>query len=231
MTAEVEVPDSSITSEVDGSQRYGLRQVLLGLITVSVLAIAIAGGFAWGRSTHHSTSLPSTGSVDVGFAQDMMVHHSQAVTMAGYARDYTDNQQIKLLAYDIEDQQTFQIGQMQGWLDNWGQPTDDPSTPMTWMGGTGHVAADGLMPGMATPAEINTLRTLHGKALDIDFLQLMIRHHQGGIPMAQYAAEHAKESYVRNLAQSVVSAQSSEIVSMEQLLRQLGGTPLPAPTH
>ena len=87
------------------------------------------------------------------------------------------------------------------------------------------------MPGMATPAEINQLESLHGTALDIDFLQLMIRHHQGGMPMAQYAAEHA-EAYVRDLAQAMVKAQSSEIIPMEQLLRQLGGIPLPArPEH
>ena len=50
------------------------------------------------------------------------------------------------------------------------------------------VGANGLMPGMATPAQMTKLQTLHGSALDIFFLQLMIRHHQGGIEMAQYAA-------------------------------------------
>jgi uncharacterized protein (DUF305 family) len=56
----------------------------------------------------------------------------------------------------------------------------------------------------------------------------MIQHHQGGLPMAQYAADHAAESYVRNLAVKMVQLQSSEIISMEQTLRQLGATPLPA---
>jgi uncharacterized protein (DUF305 family) len=102
---------------------------------------------------------------------------------------------------------------------------------MAWMGGSGHLGSDGLMPGMATPSEIDKLETLHGTALDIMFLQLMIRHHQGGVPMAQYAADHAKADYVKTLAAAIVSAQSSEIVSMEQVLRQLGGAPLPAPTH
>src|SRR5882757_6691747 len=57
----------------------------------------------------------------------------------------------------------------------------------------------------------------------------MAGHSQGGLPMAQYAAEHAKEPYVRNLAQKMAQSQSNEIVQMEQLLRQLGGSPLPAP--
>jgi len=58
----------------------------------------------------------------------------------------------------------------------------------------------------------------------------MIRHHQGGVTMAQYGKDHAAESYVRDLANQIVQTQSSEIIAMEQLLRQLGGTPLPAPT-
>jgi uncharacterized protein (DUF305 family) len=85
------------------------------------------------------------------------------------------------------------------------------------------------MPGMATPTEMAKLRSLSGKALDVYFLQLMIRHHQGGLPMARYAADHASVDYVRDLAQKIVTAQSGEIVSMEQMLRERGGTPLPAP--
>ena len=85
------------------------------------------------------------------------------------------------------------------------------------------------MPGMATQSEINKLLSLTGKPLDIYFLQLMIRHHQGGIPMAQYAAAHAGRAYVRDLARKMVQNQSNEIVTMEQLLRQLGGSPLPPP--
>jgi uncharacterized protein (DUF305 family) len=91
--------------------------------------------------------------------------------------------------------------------------------------------ANGLMPGMATPPQMTKLEKSHGKALDILFLQLMIRHHQGGIPMARYAQQHAQEPFVRNLAAQMVNAQSAEIVQMEQILRQLGGTTLPAPTE
>ena len=82
---------------------------------------------------------------------------------------------------------------------------------------------------MARPAPMSTLQTLHGKALDVLFLQLMIRHHQGGIAMALYAADHASEPYVVSLAQSVYNTQTAETVQMEQQLRQLGGSPLPPP--
>ena len=65
-----------------------------------------------------------------------------------------------------------------------------------------------------------------GKPLDVYFLQLMIRHHRGGLEMAQYGAAHASEPYVRDLAGKIVTAQQAEVVTMEQLLRERGGTPL-----
>ena len=40
--------------------------------------------------------------------------------MAGYTRDNTDDPAIKVLAYDIETSQYFQVGEKQGWLDTWG---------------------------------------------------------------------------------------------------------------
>jgi uncharacterized protein (DUF305 family) len=221
---------SDDTAAEQAPGRRALVPALTVLIVAAVVAAAVALGYVWGNSGNGGAPAPSASSVDVGFARDMSTHHGQAVTMASYERDNTSNPALKILAYDIESQQGYQIGEMQGWLDTWGYPLLNPA-PMAWMAGHDHVQSNGLMPGMASPTEINTLETLHGTALDVMFLQLMIRHHQGGIPMAQYAAQHAKDAYVRQLAQSMVNAQSSEIISMEQTLRSLGGSPLAAPSH
>jgi uncharacterized protein (DUF305 family) len=199
---------------------------LAAIISVAALAAAVAIGHVWGRDG--SSSSPSTSSVDAGFARDMSIHHQQAITMAGYTRDNTDDAAVKVLAYDIETSQYFQVGEMQGWLDTWGLSREN-AVAMAWMAGHSHVSSDGLMPGMATAAQMTKLETLHGNPLDILFLQLMIHHHQGGIPMAKYAQQHASEKYVRDLAQSMINAQSGEIVLMEQMLRKLGASPLPAP--
>jgi uncharacterized protein (DUF305 family) len=218
--APAEVPDHSV------------RTVLLSVIAIAALTLAATAGYLWG---HHNAAgrTPGTNSVDAGFAWDMSTHHLQAVTMAGYTRDHTTDGVIRTLAFDIETSQFNQVGQMQGWLDTWGLPPQNPNPPMTWMAGmTGMdmtLGPDNLMPGMATQAQVNKLETLTGKALDIDFLQLMIHHHQGGIPMAQWAASHAQTAYVRNAAQKMVTGQSAEIVLMEQLLRERGASPLPPP--
>jgi uncharacterized protein (DUF305 family) len=163
----------------------------------------------------------------------MIVHHEQAVEMAQFVRDHGSDPALRLIAFDIETQQLTQVGEMRGWLESWGVPEQGGQAHMAWMGGAAphqHDAGPGaVMPGMATTAELDRLRTLSGKALDVFFLQLMIRHHQGALPMAQYAAAHVRVDYVRVLAGKIFTAQTGEIVTMEQLLRERGGTPLPSP--
>jgi uncharacterized protein (DUF305 family) len=210
-----------------------LRTVLIAILAVAALALAGGLGFVAG---HRGSSTPAANSVDAGFAWDMAVHHRQAVTMATYARDHSTDGVVRTLAYDIESSQGAQVGQLQGWLDAWGLPPENPGTPMAWMGSNSmagmagmSMSSDGLMPGMATQAQVDKLETLTGKALDIYFLQLMLHHHQGGLPMAQWGAAHASTSYVRNAAQKMVQGQSAEILLMEQLLRQRGASPLPPP--
>ncbi|HEY3714437.1 MAG TPA: DUF305 domain-containing protein [Jatrophihabitantaceae bacterium] len=229
MSTEVDLPSGLDDEAPDaGTSTFGSLRVVL-VCVVAIGALAIAGAVGWLIADRGSGNSIGSGSVDAGFARDMSTHHTQAVQMAGYTRDHTSNSSIELLAFDIETSQYTELGQMQGWLDGWGLTRVSSQPVMSWMAGHSHVESDGLMPGIATPAEIDKLLRLTGKPLDVFFLQLMIRHHQGGLPMAQYAAEHAKEPYVRNLAQKMAQNQSNEIVQMEQLLRQLGGSPLPAP--
>jgi uncharacterized protein (DUF305 family) len=71
---------------------------------------------------------------------------------------------------------------------------------------------------MATDDQIAALTAAHGAEAERLFLELMIRHHRGGIEMAGYAADHADEAVVRTLARGMVEAQTAEIDQLEQLL-------------
>jgi uncharacterized protein (DUF305 family) len=207
-----------------------LRTVLIAVLCLAGLVLAGGVGYVAGHRVGSAT--PGASSVDAGFAWDMSTHHRQAVIMASYVRDHSTDGVVRTLAYDIETSQFNQVGQMQGWLDAWGLPPENPGTQMSWMSG-GHdmsaMAAGGLMPGMATQAEMDKLQTMTGKAMDVYFLQLMLRHHQGGLPMAEYAAKHAETAQVRNLAEKIVIAQSAESDYLTKMITQRGAAPLPTP--
>jgi uncharacterized protein (DUF305 family) len=220
---------------VPGRPHRRLTALLIAVIAVGLLAAG--GGLAVALGLGR-TAPPTADSVDAGFARDMSRHHLQAVEMANLALTRSTDAEVRQLAFDISATQTNQVGRMQGWLALWGLPLTSGEV-MGWMsdGTSGHdmshmddAAADGaVMPGMATETELAKLRSLSGTEFDVMFLQLMIRHHQGGLEMAQYGAEHAELAAVRGLARSIAETQTAETTTMEAMLRARGGTPLPAP--
>ena len=80
---------------------------------------------------------------------------------------------------------------------------------------------------MASVDDLKRLRAATGKDLDVLFLQLMLRHHEGGASMLRYAAQNASQEPVRNLAAQMLSAQTAESEYLTQLLTARGGAPLP----
>jgi uncharacterized protein (DUF305 family) len=217
-----------MTSAAGGGRGGALRTTLMAVIAVGL--VVLGGGLAVvlgiGRDGEANPS-----AVDVGFSRDMAKHHLQGVEMANVALDRSEDPAVRGLAFDIGTNQTNQVGRMQGWLALWGySPTG--GEVMSWMEGghEGHGAAAGvLMPGMATEEELDGLRSLSGTALDVEFLRLMIRHHQGGLEMAEYAAENGDTAVVRRLGQTIAESQTAETELMTGMLAERGGTPLPAP--
>jgi uncharacterized protein (DUF305 family) len=216
----------------DGESGRGLRTALLAIMSVALLLLGggIAVALGIGR-----TEVPAADSVDAGFARDMAAHHLQGVEMADLALERSTDPAVRGLAFDISSTQTNQTGRMQGWLVLWGVPLTGGEA-MAWMsdsgdGHSGHgMDMDGaLMPGMATDEELAELGTLTGTDFDVEFLRLMIRHHQGGTGMADDAAEHADVAAVRSLAGSISRSQGVETAVMTTMLTERGGTPLPAP--
>lgn len=206
---------------------------------IALLLLGAAAGLLIGMRQPGTVTAPAPDSVDVGFCQDMSVHHRQAVTMAALARQRAENPMLRALAYDIESTQTEQIGRMQGWLSLWGRDRSPPGGKyMTWMNAAhdSHQHDSGpansptgvdRMPGMATTEELDRLAKASGAEFDLLFLQLMLRHHQGGTAMLQYAADHAEVDVVRNLAKQTLIAQGKEADYMTKLLADRGAQPLP----
>jgi len=221
--------DAPVTAD-GGSGGRPLRIALMAVIAVGL--VLLGGGLAVALGIGR-TDTPGADSVEAGFARDMSRHHLQGVEMANMVADRSEDPEVRQIAFDISATQTGQAGRMQGWLALWGVPQSGGDT-MAWMteGGShdhGMTMDGGLMPGMATEDELANLRELRGTAFDVEFLRLMIRHHQGGFEMAEYTVEHADVPAVRDLAQAIAKAQSAETRTMATMLTARGGTPLPAP--
>lgn len=195
--------------------------VVAGAVLVLLLAGGL-GGLVLGQRTAPSYG-PPPGAIDTGFLQDMTVHHAQAVQMAVWERSNTTDPALRQLAFDIESTQNQQLGMMQGWLRLWGLPTEAaPGQYMAWMG-----RPMAQMPGMASDADLARFRSQTGPPMDVAFLQLMLRHHLGGLSMMQEEASRGQVDVVVQLARSMVASQTAEVDTMTQQLAQRGAAPLP----
>ena len=81
---------------------------------------------------------------------------------------------------------------------------------------------------MASPQELERLKAAKGEDAEILFLQLMIRHHEGGVEMARAALRLADRPEVRTTAKHIVDSQNSEIGYMTELLKARGAEPYPS---
>ena len=194
--------------------------LILGLLLGSALgflAPRLAGG------------TPGDDSPEAGFARDMTAHHAQAVEMGMIEYAQGANAEARFMGRDIALTQQGQIGMMQAWLREWNLGPTGTKPPMAWMPSTAGSAAgsaagsvrDGLMPGMATPAQLAQLRAAKGAAADRLFTELMIQHHLGGIHMAQEIVKLSDDAEVIESAEIAINGQQRELTDMRNLQKQL----------
>ena len=175
------------------------------------------------------SAVPGDESVEAGFARDMATHHAQAVEMSLLIRDTTSDAALRTLAYDIIVTQSTQRGVFMGWLQAWNAPQTSTRPRMAWMPGHAHPLPAGggvpLMPGMATDEEMRRLREARGAEADVLFLQLMIRHHEGGVVMARALEGLSRRDEVLGMARSIDGSQRAEIAEMTEMLEKRSARP------
>jgi uncharacterized protein (DUF305 family) len=197
----------------------------VGLLAVTVCVAAGVLIGSW-RAT------PRDDSAEAGFARDMATHHAQAVDMSFVVRDKSTDRDIRALASDIIVTQSTQRGMFMGWLQQWGLAQASARPRMAWMPGHVHStpATDGpvLMHGMATEAELRSLEEANGVDAEVRFLQLMIRHHEGGIIMARALMALSERRELVQMAKSIDEGQRAEIALMRNMVAARGAQPLPS---
>nr|WP_246274617.1 DUF305 domain-containing protein [Phytohabitans houttuyneae] len=190
-----------------------------------VVALAVAVGLLLGYAAGWLTptlTRPGDTSAEAGFARDMTTHHTQAVQMALVAFKYGQDDAVTQLGVDIATGQQGEIGIMQTWLREWRLDPTGSEPAMAWMpDGEKLVSEAGLMPGMATKDEIDKLEAARGHELDVLFLNLMMKHHLGGIHMVDAILDQSSDDQVTEAAQRMKNTQQGEIDNMRSILDRI----------
>lgn len=142
---------------------------------------------------------------DLQFLDTMIAHHQGAIEMAKAAGAKTDsNAELKTFAAKIVTDQQQEISELKRLREQWyaGKPS----------------ALNLEMPGMADSMRgmnMTKLNTATGKEFDIEFVNMMIPHHEGAVKMAREAATRAEHAEIKTLADKVIRAQQAEIQQMQ----------------
>ncbi|MDG5803972.1 DUF305 domain-containing protein [Streptomyces ossamyceticus] len=207
------------------SRGFLRRAALTATAGAAALVLTACGGDGdshdMGSMTSESAS-PQAGSsgkagagghnkADVGFAEEMIQHHRQAVDMAELADGRAASPEVEELATKIKGAQDPEIETMSGWLTAWGEKVPED------MAGMDHDMASG-MPGMMSAKDMADLEKASGAAFDEKFLKLMVEHHEGAVEMAETEKAEGKYGPAIDLAEDVITAQTAEIEQMNKML-------------
>jgi uncharacterized protein (DUF305 family) len=222
-----------MTDEVRAGRSSRWLVIAVALVLIAALAFAIGRFSTFGSSA--VATAPGTTSPEAGFSRDMQVHHAQAIEMAMEIYRKTDDPELRVLSYDIATGQAGQRGEMYDWLVQWGLPQSGSQPIMQWMNASeeGHAhggtsdepltddeAREAM--GMASADEIRELQSASGQQADCLFLELMIRHHEGAIPMAEALLELGTDPRALEVAQAIKDGQTAEIDAMTSIQARLG---------
>ena len=187
----------------------GVVGLILGILIAPIFTPLMPwGGWMMSRDSMMSNN-QMMGQIDSHFIEQMIPHHEDAIIMANLALTRSEHQEIKSLSNDIIRTQSEEIDQMKLWYKSWfGNELPNVSSGM----GNGMGMMRGGMMGNET--DIKTLE--NAKPFDKEFIEQMIPHHQMAVMMAQMLSRSTNRPEMKQLAESIISAQTKEINQMRE---------------
>jgi uncharacterized protein (DUF305 family) len=192
----------------------------LGLSACASAVQQSAAGNATPAPTQQQGRTKTANPADVHFMTGMVAHHAQAVKIASWAPSHGASPELQRLAERIVVGQRDEIGLMQQWLRDHGQPVPDSNATHMRMTMNG-MAHDMLMPGMLNDQDLAALDRARGREFDRLFLKAMIKHHEGALVMVEEltaAPGAALDEVVFKFSSEVFADQTTEIVFMTKML-------------
>ncbi len=186
--------------------------LLAPALLVGALALAGCGGTDSADSADSSvrggSASPAAApgphnAADVGFAQQMVPRHEQALEMVGLTSGHDLDPVVRSLAGAIEKSESKEVATLKGWLGGWGEtlPTLGEATK-----------------GMLSTDQVDKLRTTDDdQTFQAIWLALMVQQHQGAIPTAQAEITDGSNPEAVALAREIVRNQEKELSTMDGL--------------
>ena len=141
---------------------------------------------------------PAAAHFEVKFMTDMIDHHMMAVMMSEHCVEKAVHEELRTMCKEIIAAQTKEIQQMQTWLNDWYGISYEPDMQMT--------------------GQMKKLMSMSGSTFEIEFMQMMIRHHFQAIKEAQQCQRRAYHPELMQLCQNIETTQAREIQEMQTWL-------------
>lgn len=139
-------------------------------------------------------------SYEIRFLTGMIDHHHMAVMTGMLCEERAIHEELRELCHEIVATQMAEIELMQGWLQDWYGITYEPE----------------MKPGHHRMME--RLAALSGEEFEIEFMTMMIRHHERAIREGMHCIRRAYHSELVELCENIVATQTQEVILMEQWL-------------
>jgi uncharacterized protein (DUF305 family) len=177
------------------ASRTGLH--LAGLVAVLLAFALVTPGQA---SANEPAPRPGTAQFEIKFMSDMIDHHAMAIEMGTVCLDKAVHDELKELCADIVSTQQQEIETLQGWLESWYGVSYEPE----------------MTPG--DMKKVERLASLSGAEFEIEFMEMMSKHHARAIKMATRCLDRADHEELLALCDNIVATQSAEIQQMSTWL-------------
>ncbi len=204
--------------------KYGIGGLILGGVAVWFLISTTVNSNNVGMMNmmgvgSRNQSMMNANTIDAHFIEQMIPHHEDAITMAKLAQTRAQTPEVKQLAENIIESQGREITQMKAWYQEWfGKVVPSGNQVMGQHGMMGSSNNSMHMGMMGDETDITSLE--NAEDFDQEFVEQMIPHHQMAVMMAQMLKNGTDRPEMKQLADDIIAAQTSEIDQMRTWLKE-----------
>jgi uncharacterized protein (DUF305 family) len=206
-----------------GEKTIGLGILVVCVMVMGILIVMAIGGFdAFAGQRRGGMKMDP----DRVFIEQMIPHHQDAIDMGNLALVSAEHMEIRQLAENVIRDQSREIAWMRTWYKAW-YGTDVPYYQDAVGGGGMHWRGNstGMMSGGMGERMTDLGQLANATPFDKEFIEQMVPHHQMAIMMAQMTLNSDRKE-MRDLGNSIIRSQSSEVDQMLEWYYTWYGTPV-----